>query len=230
LAAACAISIAGITRSTNKGNLNSAEQLKEFSAYRSFASELSQFETSRSLNFLSEDQMAKHIENAQELVSNSTYDNQIDDIQKLETEILAVVDRAKCWFERRVRPGIWSQDFPDLDEFLILVGERLRKLSAPAVALLSIADGWPPNHGDEIRVPITIDNFIKYYNSEKEQEGRVWKVAIIGGGPVGLLTAINLIEIMGKNVNIILYEGRRWLHDKLSMEVPQSKPFCIHAV
>jgi len=76
--------------------------------------------------------------------------------------------------------------------------------------------------------PITIDNYIHYFNNQKKQEeGKVWNVAIVGGGPVGLLTAINLIEIMGKNVNIILYEGRDWLHEARTKEVSQSKPFLF---
>jgi len=136
LAAACAISIAGITlRLPNKGIQQEVERLREFIAYSSFANELSQFEISRSNSFLCQDRMTKHIENAQATCDNNEMD--------MKTEISNIKSRAKDWFERRVQQGIWPLDFPNLYEFLELVDERLRKLSAPAVALLSIADGWP---------------------------------------------------------------------------------------
>ncbi|CAF4324921.1 unnamed protein product, partial [Rotaria magnacalcarata] len=48
-------------------------------------------------------------------------------------------------------------------------------------------------------------------------------VLVAGGGPVGLTFALNLTMMMGKNVKIIIYEGRWFVDDQGKMRWQDEK-------
>jgi hypothetical protein len=215
LAAACAASIANITltpRNHNqkyRGSLENTEANSFVSDYNDFAQKLGKFEIKRSKTFLCQNLMTEHIKEAQATIAKDSASARVEAISK-------VTKSAKVWFEKRVRPGVWQLDNPGLDSFLSLVSERLSKLTDNTVALLARAEGWPNASGDGV-LPQRIDDVISKISTSGSND-RIWKVAIIGGGPVGLLTAINLIEIMEGNVSVSIFESRQWLHDNLRLK------------